>query len=84
MPAHKRVTTGPYGNGSVIPTMPCGVRRGNANNRLFTEFSANKIASITTNGVPTESPEGITAGVASRVWFLGVGTKGVHQTVVPR
>jgi virginiamycin B lyase len=73
------------------PAVPTMIRPGNANNLLFTEFSANKIASITTNGVVTESPEiigsapvGITAGVASRVWFLGVGTSRVYETVVPR
>ena len=68
------------------------VRPGNTNNLLFTEFSANKIASITTEGVVTESPEfvgsapvGITAAVASnRVLFLGVGTNRVYETVVPR
>ena len=73
------------------PATPTMIRPGNANNLLFTEFSANKIASITTQGVVTESPEfvnsapeGITAGVASRVWFLGVGTNRVYKTVVPR
>src|SRR5262249_11940807 len=73
------------------PATPTMIRPGNSNNLLFTEFSANKIASITTDGVVTESPEivdsapeGITAGVASRVWFLGFGTNRVYQTVVPR
>jgi virginiamycin B lyase len=73
------------------PSTPTIIRPGNGNNLLFTEFSANKIASITTDGVVTESPEfprsapvGITAGVASRVWFLGVGTNRVYETVVPR
>ena len=73
------------------PATPSIIRPGNANNLLFTEFSANKIASITTDGVVTESPEfansapeGITAGVASRVWFLGVGTNRVYTTGVPR
>jgi streptogramin lyase len=73
------------------PATPTMIRPGNANNLLFTEFSANKIASITTNGVVTESqeflnsaPEGIAAGVASRVWFLGVGTNRVYLTVVPQ
>src|SRR5881275_1768672 len=63
------------------PDTPFIIRPGNRNNLLFTEFSANKIASITTDGVVTESqefpgsaPTGITAGVASRVWFLGTGT----------
>jgi virginiamycin B lyase len=73
------------------PATPTIIRPGNANNLLFTEFSANKIASITTSGVVTESPEiagsapvGITAGLTSRVWFLGVGTNRVYETVVPR
>ena len=73
------------------PATPTIIRTGNADNLLFTEFSANKIASITTSGVVTESPEfvgsapvGITAGVASRVLFLGVGTNRVYETVVPR
>src|ERR1044071_1435840 len=73
------------------PATPTMIRPGNSNNLLFTEFSANKIASITTDGVVTQSqefvgsaPEGITAGVASRVWFLGVGPNRVYQTVVPR
>lgn len=72
------------------PATPTIIRPGNANNLLFTEFSANKFASITTDGVVTESqefvnsaPEGITAGVASRVWFLGVGTNKVYETLVP-
>ncbi len=68
------------------------IRPRNADNLLFTEFSANKIASITTDGVVTESPEfvgsapvGITEAVASnRVLFLGVGTNRVYETVVPR
>src|SRR5205814_265989 len=54
------------------PSTPTIIRAGNSNNLLFTEFSANKIASITTDGVVTESPEffgsgptGITAGVFS-------------------
>jgi virginiamycin B lyase len=73
------------------PATPTMIRPGNANNLLFTEFSANKIASITTAGVVTESqeflnssPTGITAGIASRVWFLGSGTNRVYVTAVPR
>jgi virginiamycin B lyase len=74
------------------PSTPTVIRPGNAaDNLLFTEFSANKIASITTNGIVTESvefvqsaPVGITAGAASRVWFLGFGTNRVYKTVVPR
>ena len=73
------------------PATPTIIRPGNSNNLLFTEFSANKIASITTDGVVTESPEfpgsapvGITAGGGSRVLFLGVGTNRVYETKVPR
>jgi streptogramin lyase len=73
------------------PATPNTIRPGNGNNLLFTEFSANKFASITTDGVVTESqefvnsaPQGITAGVASRVLFLGLGTNRVYQTVLPR
>ena len=73
------------------PATPTMIRPGNTNNLLFTEFSTNKIASITTSGVVTESqeiinsaPTGITAGVASRVWFLGSGTNRVYATAVPR
>jgi virginiamycin B lyase len=90
-PQIARVT--PALNITIFPTpaTPTIIRPGNANNLLFTEFSANKIASITTDGVVTESmefvgsaPVGITAGVASRVWFLGVGTNRVYETVVPQ
>ena len=90
-PQIARVT--PTLNITIFPTpaTPNIIRPGNANNLLFTEFSANKIASITTDGVVTESqefvnsaPAGITAGVASRVWFLGVGTNRVYETAVPR
>jgi virginiamycin B lyase len=73
------------------PATPTIIRPGNGNYLLFTEFSANKIASITIDGVVTESqefpdsaPVGITAGVASRVWFLGVGRNRVYETIAPR
>jgi len=73
------------------PATPTIIRPGNGPYLLFTEFSANKIASITIDGVVTESPEfvhsapvGVTAGVGSRVRFLGVGTNRVYDTVVPR
>ena len=74
-----------------IPDLPNQIRPGNENNLLFTEFSSNRIGSITTDGVVTESPEfihssptGITAGVGKRVWFLGTSTNRVYETVVPR
>ena len=73
------------------PSTPTIIRPGNSNNLLFTEFSANKIASITTDGVVTESaefpqsaPVGITAGVGSGVWFLGTSTNRVYETVAPQ
>ena len=73
------------------PSTPTIIRPGNNNNLLFTEFGANKIASITTDGVVTESaefvhssPVGITAGHGNQVWFLGTGTNRVYETVVPR
>ena len=73
------------------PATPTIIRPGNANNLLFTEFSANKIASITTDGVVTESqefpgsaPVGITAANGAHVLFLGVGTNRVYKTTVPR
>jgi hypothetical protein len=42
--------------------LPTIIRPGNSNNLLFTEFSANKIASITTDGVVTESAEFLKSG----------------------
>ncbi len=73
-----------------IPSPATNIRPGNSNNLLFTEFAANKIASITTDGVVTESaefvhsePTGITAGVANKVWFLGFGNNRVYKTFVP-
>ena len=74
-----------------IPSQAANIRPGNRNNLIFTEFGANKIASITTDGVVTESaefvhsaPTGITAGVANKVWFLGDGTNAVYETFAPR
>jgi virginiamycin B lyase len=73
------------------PATPTIIRPGNGPYLLFTEFSANKFATITIDGAVTESQEfpgsaplGITAGVASRVWFLGDGTNRVYETVAPR
>jgi streptogramin lyase len=73
------------------PNQPFIIRPGNDNNLLFSEFSANKIGSITTSGVVTETPEfihasptGVTAGVGHEVWFLGTSTNRVYETVVPR
>ena len=71
--------------------IPVFLRPGNSNNLLFTDFSANKIASITTGGAVTESqefqgsaPVGITAGIGSQILFLGVRTNHVYKTVAPR
>ena len=73
------------------PSTPEQIARGNGNNFLFSEFGANKIASITTRGMITESPvfnhsepTGITAGVGRSVWFLGFGDNRVYTTTVPR
>lgn len=64
---------------------------GPGNTLLFTEFGFNKIASITTDGVVTESqefrnsqPTGITAGTGRNVWFLGYGNNKVYTTTAPR
>src|ERR1043166_7402825 len=72
------------------PATPTIIRPGNGPYLLFTEFTANKFATITIDGVVTESTEfpnsaplGITAGFASRVWFLGDGTNRVYETVAP-
>src|SRR6476659_2864109 len=74
-----------------IPSPASNIRPGNRNNLIFTEFAVNKIASITTDGVVTESvefvhsePTGITAGVGNKVWFLGFGNNRVDETFVPR
>lgn len=73
-----------------IPSRAEGLARGPGNTLLFTEFASNKIATITTDGVVTESmefrnsqPTGITAGPGSVAWFLGMGTK-VYVTPFPR
>jgi hypothetical protein len=62
------------------PSNPEQITRGNDNYLVFSEFGANKIAKMTTDGVVTESPEipnsdptGLTAGSGQSVWFLGFG-----------
>jgi len=72
------------------PATPTIIRPGNNNDLLFTEFSANKVASITTDGVVTESdefvssaPVGVTAGKGSQAWMLGTGTNRVYQALFP-
>jgi virginiamycin B lyase len=54
------------------------IARGHGNTLIFSEFGANRIAEITTDGIVTESPEfpnseptGLTAGPHRSVWFLG-------------
>ncbi|MBA3961020.1 MAG: Virginiamycin B lyase [Chthoniobacterales bacterium] len=73
------------------PTNAEDIARGPGNTLLFTEFGFNKIASITTSGVVTESqefrnsePTGITAGVGHTAWFLGFGNNKVYTTNLPR
>lgn len=73
------------------PATPTIIRPGNSNNLLFTEFSANKVASMTTDGVVTESdefvhsaPVGVTAGRDSQAWMLGTGTNRVYQALFPQ
>ena len=73
------------------PQWPEQIARGPRNTLLFTEFGANKIASMTTDGVVTESnefrfaePTGITTGTGPSVWFLGFGNNKVYATTVPR
>ena len=73
------------------PAQPFIIRPGHDSTLVFTEFSANKIASITTTGIVTESmefpgssPTGITAGTGHDVWFLGTFSNRVYRTVEPR
>ncbi len=68
-----KMTTGGQVTLYPIPSRAEGLARGPGNNLLFTEFGANKIAAITTDGVVTESkefrnsqPTGITAGSKRR------------------
>ena len=74
-----------------IPSRADDIARGPGNTILFSEFSLNKIATITTSGVVTESaefphsaPTGITAGRGRSIWFLGFGNNKVYTTTVPR
>ena len=74
-----------------IPSRAEGLARGPGNTMLFTEFGANKIATITTDGVVTESaefrnsaPTGIVAGPRGTAWFLGYGNEKVYVTNFPR
>ena len=70
------------------PEVPYQIRCGRGNDLLFTEPRVNRIATITTSGVVTESraisrsaPTGITSGVGRRVWFLGSGNDRVYADV---
>ena len=74
-----------------IPSRAEDLARGPGNTLLFTEFGANKIAAITTDGVVTESeefrnsqPTGIVAGPRGTAWFLGYGNEKVYVTTFPR
>src|SRR5881392_2456374 len=60
--------------------------RGHGNTLYFSEFGANRIARITTDGVVTESPPfdsseptGLTAGPHRTIWFLGFGNNRVCE-----
>jgi streptogramin lyase len=73
-----------------VPHTPSIIRPGADDNLLFTSFTGNTIASITTDGVVTESapfvnsaPLGIVAGTRGQVWFLGNGSNRVYRTVFP-
>ena len=90
-PTISRVTTAGQITPFPTPNTPTIIRPGKRNNLLFTSFTGNTIASITTDGVVTEStpfpdsaPEGIAAGRKAQVWFLGVGTNQVYETVFPQ
>ncbi len=83
----------PAGDITLFPTpsRPEQIARGHGNTILFSEFGENKIATMTTDGVVTESPEfrfseptGITAGPRQSVWFLGFGNDKVYRTAFPR
>jgi hypothetical protein len=72
------------------PEVPYQIRCGRGNDLLFTEPRANRIATLTTSGIVTESPAisrsaptGITSGVGRRVWFLGSGNNRVYSDVAP-
>jgi virginiamycin B lyase len=91
IPQVARVT--PAGDITFFPTpsQPSFIRPGTGDSLLFTEFSANKIASISMSGVVTESaefvhsfPVGVTAGPKSQAWFLGTGNNRVYETEIPR
>lgn len=68
-----------------IPSRAEGLARGRGDTLLFTEFAVNKIATITTDGIVTESrefrnsqPTGITTGPRGITWFLGFGNNKVY------
>jgi streptogramin lyase len=84
----------PAGEFTFYPTPgnPEEIAPGHGNTLIFSEFGSSKIATITTDGVVTESPEirgslptGIAAGPDSRsIWFLGYGNDKVYRAVFPR
>jgi len=90
VPTISRVTTAGAITVFSVPHTPSIIRPGAGNNLLFTSFTGNTIASITTDGVVTESlpfansaPLGITAGDRGQVWFLGNGSNRVYRTIAP-
>src|SRR5262249_11252893 len=77
----------PTGQIDFFPTPNNGeqITRGHGNTLYFSEFAANRIAQITTDGVVTEPPNvdsseptGIAAGPDRSVWFLGQADNTVY------
>jgi hypothetical protein len=80
----------PTGSVTLFPTpeVPYQIRCGRGNDLLFTEPRTNRIATITTSGILTESPAisrsaptGITSGVGRQVWFLGFNNDRIYSDV---
>jgi streptogramin lyase len=73
-----------------VPHTPSFIRPGAGDNLLFTSFTGNTIASITTDGVVTEStpfpnsaPLGITTGTRVRCGFWVTDSNQVYRTIFP-
>jgi streptogramin lyase len=67
------------------------ITRGHDDTLYFSEFGANRIARITTDGVVTESPRfdtseptGLTAGPHRTIWFLGFGNNRAYEIMFRR
>lgn len=91
VPQLGRITTAGVVSIFPIPSRADDLAPGVGNTLLFTEFGSNKIATITTDGLVTESlefrnsePTGIVAGPGHRAWFLGFGNNKVYATTIPR